>query len=131
MLALAACQDGEGQLSIRDAWARQASAGLNSAVYFQVDNLSNRSVSLVAASGDVANAVEIHESVMDESGTMRMQPQSSVVIPAGGQVSFEPGGLHVMLVGVNQDLNRGDTFSLVLDFGSDGERTVEVIVRAP
>jgi copper(I)-binding protein len=38
-----------------------------------------------------------------------MHPQEAVEIPAGWQVTFEPGGLHVMLIDL-QDVVPGDVY---------------------
>ncbi len=62
---------------------------------------------------------------------MTMHHQESIVIPAGGQVKFEPGGLPVMLTNLGRDLKVGDAFSLTLRFQSAGERTLQVKVREP
>jgi copper(I)-binding protein len=56
---------------------------------------------------------------------MRMLPQG-VVIPAGGRVDFRPGGLHVMLVGLRQQLVPGSRFPMTLWF--DGDIAVNMVV---
>lgn len=53
----------------------------------------------------------------------------SVEVPAGGQAKFEPGGLHVMLIGLQQDLEAGDHFEISLQFKESGTIAVEVSVR--
>jgi copper(I)-binding protein len=70
-------------------------------------------------------------SVMDTSGTMKMEHQTSVPIPPEGEVRLEPGGLHLMLVGLVQDLKEGDKFPLSLNFQESGEIEVEVTVENP
>ena len=68
-------------------------------------------------------------SEMSSDGTMSMHHQMSVPIPAGEEVAFEPGGLHVMLINLQRDLNDGETISLVLKFKNAGEMQLEVPVR--
>ena len=68
-------------------------------------------------------------SQMDSSGVMSMQPQQSVEIPASDTVEFKPGGLHVMLINLNQDLALGNTILLTLKFEKAGEITLEVPVE--
>jgi hypothetical protein len=60
---------------------------------------------------------------------MSMQPQSRIEIPAKGQVAFEPGGLHVMLTDLKQDLKPGDSLELLLRFKNSGEITVQVPIQ--
>ena len=50
-------------------------------------------------------------------------------MPARGQVSFKPGGLHVMLIGLRQELKPGDKFAVTLRFEKAGDRTIEAVVR--
>jgi copper(I)-binding protein len=142
---LAACQPvppAEPEIQIDDAWARPsrpmtapgqradsaAAAVTTSAVYFTLRNAGGRSDTLRAASTDVANAIEIHESRVDD-GVMRMRQLQSVEVPAGESVTFRPGGLHVMLIGLTRDLAVGDAFTLTLDLSQSGERSIRVTVR--
>ena len=124
---LSACQQ-QGHLSVNSPWARPGSAGTNGAAYFTINNPTSQSDLLLSANCDLAAAAEIHMSRMREDGTMEMRPQENVPVPPGGSVNFEPGGLHVMLVDLQQDLNAGDTFDLRLTFQNAGEITVQVEV---
>jgi copper(I)-binding protein len=67
--------------------------------------------------------------MMGADETMSMHPQESVLVPGRGQVIFEPGGLHVMLVGLQQDLVEGDEIDLTLRFQEAGEITLQVAVE--
>jgi hypothetical protein len=62
---------------------------------------------------------------------MQMVPQDSVKIAALRKTEFKPGGLHVMLIDIQQDLNIGDTFPLTLNFEKAGEITINVPVQSP
>lgn len=127
-LVLAACR-GQGTLSVEDAWARPGRAASNSAVYFRIDNPTNRADTLLGASSTVAGLVEIHLSMMGADETMSMHPQDEVPVPGRSQVTFEPGGLHLMLVDLHRDLLEGDQFELVLHFQGAGDITLQVPVE--
>jgi hypothetical protein len=127
-ISLVACQ-GESALTVEEAWARPGPAGSNSAVYFLIDNPTNREDSLIGASSSSASQVEIHLSMMGADETMSMHPQESVPIPERGQVTFEPGGLHVMLVNLKRDLAEGEQIELILRFREAGEITLQVPVE--
>ncbi|MBN2500591.1 MAG: copper chaperone PCu(A)C [Anaerolineales bacterium] len=117
-------------LSVSDVWARPGTADNNSAVYFVIDNPTAADDVLLSASATVAQAVELHESMMD-GDVMKMVPQENVPVPAREQVQFKQGGLHVMLIGLTQDLNPGDHFTVNLNFENAGEMALDVEVREP
>jgi len=132
--ALSACQGAAPNIS--DAWARPAVEGNNSAAYFIIANKSLNSDTLLNASADIARAVEIHETMVTNEGMganeqMQMVPQDSAKIAALRKTEFKPGGLHVMLIDIQQDLNIGDTFPLTLNFEKAGEITINVPVQSP
>jgi hypothetical protein len=83
------------------------------------------------ASSDVAENVELHMSMMHEDDAMTMEHQNSIPVPANGSVEFKPGGLHVMLINLNQDLKTGDRFQITLQFQNAGELTIEAQVQEP
>ena len=56
-------------------------------------------------------------------------PISRIELPAGEDAVLEPGGLHVMLIGLNDPLRAGERFELTLVFDDASEKTVEVDVR--
>jgi len=126
---LAACAPAGGQLKVTDVWARPALAGGNGAVYFTIENATASNDTLLSASSDVAGAVELHMTSMQD-GNMQMAQQQEVPVQAG-KTEFKPGGLHVMLIGLNRDLSPGDKFALTLDFAAAGEMPLEVTVSQP
>jgi copper(I)-binding protein len=128
-LALAACGvGGSGELGVNDVWARPGLADGNSAIFFVIDNPGAEDF-LLSASSDVAGAVELHKTIM-EDGNMKMVQQMNVPVPTGETI-FKPGDLHVMLIGLHNDLNPGDEFTVTLNFENTGEKTLNVIVREP
>ena len=106
-----------GQLTVDDVMARPAPlAGGNGAIYFVVRNGLDQDVQLLSVSSPAADAVELHETV-EENGVMRMIPHpEGFPVPTGGAVELKPGGKHVMLIGLAQPLNTGDTVDLLLSF---------------
>ena len=84
---------------------------------------------LISAESEVADTVELHESKINEEDVMKMSPVPNIPVPAGGSATLQPGGLHVMLMGLNRELAVGDTFSVTLNFEKSGPKTIEVEVR--
>jgi periplasmic copper chaperone A len=130
-LLLSGCRTEGAGITINNAWARPGFEGGTSAVYFVIENSGDQSDSLHSAESTVAAAVELHESMMDSSGTMTMHEQHQIDVPAKDQIAFQPGGLHVMLINLTQDLNVGDRFNLTLSFDRAGLVPVDVQVRQP
>ncbi len=128
-LLVSACGGSSGKLTIRDAWARPASAGENGAAYFVIENGTTADDTLLSVSSDIAAATEVHMSMADDNGVMSMQMQESIPVHARGQVEFKPGGLHVMFVSLTKDLKVGDTITLTLNFEKTGSMTIEVTVK--
>lgn len=132
LFACAGCAAPASTLTVIEPWARPGAAGGSSAVYFSLQNGTAEDDTLLSAASDAAAVVEVHRTMMDEAGTMQMQHQSEgVEIPAGQTVLFEPGGLHIMLMQLNADLQPGDTLAVRLQFAEAGEITVQAEVREP
>jgi copper(I)-binding protein len=118
---------------VLDPWVRPVVAGMpNSAAYALLLNLTDADETLVSASSDVAEAVELHEVVMAENDVMRMQPvEGGIVIPAGQAALLQPGGLHIMLINLTGELTEGSTVDFALTFANSGEVQISAPVRAP
>lgn len=119
------------KLVVKDAWARPGIAGGTSAVYMLIENPLAEDDSLQSAACPEAGMTQIHMSSMDASGKMTMQEQKSVLIPASGEVTFQPGGLHVMLIDLKQDLTTADKIEVTLKFEKAGEMTLQVPIVMP
>lgn len=122
-----AAADAAGGLQITAPYVRAVPPGQpNSAAFMELTNRSDADRALVAAASDAAAVVELHTHRM-EDGMMVMRQVAQIDLPAGVPVVLAPGGLHVMLIGLKQQLQPGDAveLTLVLD---DGE---QVSVTAP
>jgi len=91
----------------------------NSAAFMQLKNLTDTPLALVSAGSDAAKTVELHEHV-NVDGMMQMRQIPKIDIPAQGTTMLQPGGLHVMLIGLTQKLKEGENVTITLNF-SDGE----------
>ena len=100
----------------------------NSAVYMRIHNPGSVPDRLLGGETPVAEAVEVHESFLD-GDVMRMREVGAVEIPGRGEMEFQPGGLHLMLLDLHQTLNLGDTISLTLNFQESGPIVLRVPVR--
>ena len=101
-------------------------SGSRAAVYLNLKN-SAKPQRLVHLSSAVADTIEIHHSSMDDNDIMRMRTVEFVDLPPDHSIAFEPGGYHLMLIGV-EPLHEGDTFQLNLRFDSQLEVSTTVKV---
>ena len=76
------------------------------------------------------------DAMSDEDGdhggmemAMTMREVESIVVPAGGSATLEPGGTHVMLLELTEPLEAGDTFDLTLTTEAGDELIVPIVVR--
>lgn len=117
-------------ITIEDPWARPSPMAEGMGAAYMVLKNTGGSDALIGASTNIAAVVEIHEVTM-ENDVMRMRPVEGqrLSIPAGGDVTLEPGGYHIMLIDLNQQLVPGESFMLTLEFERSGTRDVMVTVR--
>jgi hypothetical protein len=114
-------------LVIENPWARE-SVTPTSTAYFVVRNETYQQDRLIDVSSDVAETVQLHESTMQD-GVMKMREVEAVDIPAYGETALEPGGVHVMLIGLEAPLEEGQSFPLTLTFENVGAIEVVVMVE--
>lgn len=106
-----------------------ASSGKTAAGYFSVTNHGTSADSLVAIRSDFPRS-EVHSTETDANGVSRMAPVTALEIPAGGTVALQPGGLHVMFMGLDHPLAAGDHVPATLVFEKAGEVDVDFQVEA-
>jgi periplasmic copper chaperone A len=126
---ISACRGFSNELTLQDAWARPAKIGENGAIYLRIENGTNAEDVLLDASTDVAEAAEAHMSMQNDQGVVSMHQQETVQVPAGEDVEFEPGKLHMMLVNLKRDLKVGDVFIVKMRFQNAGEIKLQVEVK--
>jgi copper(I)-binding protein len=116
-------------ITITDPYVRAVPPGQpNSASFMTVTNAGAANRALVGGSSPAAKVVELHTHTM-EGGMMRMRQVEKIDLPAGKDVSLKPGGLHVMLIGLKQNLTPGENVPLTLKFADGSELTVDAPVR--
>jgi periplasmic copper chaperone A len=117
-----------GDLVVAQPWSRPtppvATVG---AVYFSLTNVGRKADRLMSISSPIASNVEIHES-RQVQGIVQMRALTALECPPGATVKSEPGGLHVMLLGLSRPLLAGMEFPLSLRFRDAGVLTVLVRV---
>ncbi len=128
---LVACSSGDQVgLVVEEVWGRPSPmSASNAAFYMEIRNTDQEQDVLMEASVDICGATELHMSSIDGDGVMNMQHVRQIDIPAGGTTALEPGGLHVMCIDRQADLNPGDRVPISLSFKQAGEVVVEAEIR--
>ena len=117
-------------LTVSGAWARAtADPARGSAAYLTIANPTAQADTLTSVASPIAS-VEMHQTMTDASGMTGMSPVQSIAVPAGGTVTLEPGGYHLMLMNLTKPLAAGDTIELDLVFQHAGKVTVQAEVKS-
>ncbi|MGD8359558.1 MAG: copper chaperone PCu(A)C, partial [Lysobacterales bacterium] len=117
-----------GGLVVDNAWIRYLPGDGPMAGYFTLRNEGEVTRTLVGASSPRFAKVHLHRT-MQRDGMSSMEPVDAVPVPAHGEVAFEPGGYHLMLMQRQGDLSVGDEVSVALEFGDGSVRQVRFTVR--
>ena len=116
-------------LMIEGAFARASSGhGKNSAAYLSIHNHSPNDDYLIEAKTNVAAMTSIHNHINDK-GIMKMRAVQQIAIPANDTIKLQPGGFHIMLMGLKKPLLEGDKFDLTLVFKKAGNVLCPVLVK--
>ncbi|GHH69687.1 hypothetical protein GCM10017673_20520 [Streptosporangium violaceochromogenes] len=111
-------------LTITDPWVKTTRKGMTAAFGTLVNN-TDVAMTVVSGSTPLSPKVELHE-VVDSGGKMIMRPkEGGFVVPARGTHPLQPGGDHIMLMGVTKEVKPGAqvAFTLTLQGGESLEFT--------
>lgn len=118
LFAMPVSAESNEPLMISGAWVRAMPPGRKmTAAYMRIQNAASTAVVIEGVSADVADA-SLHETTT-VNGQSRMRSISSLPIGPGESVVLEPGGRHIMLMGLEETPAPGDVINLcvVLDVG--------------
>ena len=113
------------------AWSRATPPGVTVGVgYVMLHNEGKQPRLLVGASSPAAATVEMHETTLGNNGLSQMRPVKKLTVPPGGEVTFEPNGRHLMLVGLKAPLVAGQRVPVTLTFDKGEPVSFELEVLA-
>jgi periplasmic copper chaperone A len=114
-------------VDVTNPWARATpDKAENGAAYLTIQ--SPAADRLIGVSTPVAKQAALHTMTM-EGNVMKMRPLAGIDLPAGQPVSLKPGAMHIMLLGLTQQLRAGQSFPLTLQFEKAGAQQVTVAVE--
>jgi copper(I)-binding protein len=137
VLALGGCSGGEktapgqtGTLAVSDAWIRLSPVPNSpSAAYFTLHG-GKVAEQLTGVTSPQVRRSEMHETMTGHHGMSTMAPLRQLAVPAGGTLTFAPGGNHVMLFGLDPAATAGREVRLDFAFASGRTLSAKARVRA-
>lgn len=119
----------KGGLTTEQGWIRSVPpVSPNTAGYLMLHNDSSQDRVLVGISSAVAEAVEMH-TVIEQDGASSMQRLQQLLVPKQDCVLFEPGGNHIMFIGLKQPLTVGESVKVTLQFKNGDSVDVDLHVQ--
>jgi len=97
----------------------------SASVFMNISNTGDIEDVLTGARVDIPDAVaEIHDT---KDG--KMVKAGKIRIPSKGIVELKPGGLHIMIFKMPEDIKEGHEFKMHLLFERSGERQIDVKIK--
>ena len=126
---ISAAAQPQSTIELADAWVRALPPSqTTTAAYLTVVNRGETAVTVVGASSELADKMEIH-TTREIDGYMRMEQLQELPVAAGQSVHLAPGGTHFMLLGLERMPAPGETARLCLELATGGEVCTVAEVR--
>lgn len=97
-------------------------------MYLQIYNGSGQPDSLIAVETEFAQKAEVHESY-EENGMMGMRAAGVQPIKPDSVLELQPGGIHIMLMNLNQSIAEEDSILVQLLFSQSDSINITIPVR--
>lgn len=108
------------ELEINDIFVKQTAPNARAtAVFLKITNNSDKDIDLLGAKSDLSDRIELHTHITKGKKVL-MTPISKITIPARSSVELKPGGEHIMLFNIKNQIKADTKISLTLEF-SNGE----------
>lgn len=110
----------QAELVLSNAWLRAVPpVSPSMAGYVTVTNTGDAPVAVTGAHSAIAGHVMLHDMGKQADGTRKMAHLHQVEVPAGGSVSFAPGGMHLMLMHLERVPAEGEAVEICLEQGEE------------
>jgi len=116
------------QIKIENAWMRSADKGMNTALYFDINNTSSKDYELVDVSSVIAKVVQIHETYK-QGENFGMRKVESITIKGRTTFHLAPGGFHVMVIRLKENIKLGDKKEFTLTFRNNEKIRIVAVVK--
>ena len=116
-------------IQVNNSWIRFTPGNGPLAGYFKLVNDTPNTIKLVGAKSTVFGGVMMHHSSITHGEASMQSVDDGLVIKAGEQLVFAPGGYHLMLMMRQQKLAVGDKITIQLIFLHQPTISVDFIVK--
>ncbi len=122
--------DHETTMHVVHAWIKEPLPGMTtSAAYLMIHNHGADTDRLIGVRTNIAEFNEIHDMKI-EDGVMKMRAiTNGLEIGPDERVVFKPGGLHIMLFNLTEELVDGTARVVTLEFEKAGKVDVPALVK--
>lgn len=104
------------QIIINDPYVRQTPPNSKTTAFFlELKNTSNKDIKLIKAQSSLSNTTEIHDHIM-ENGAKKMVQIPEIIIKANSSEALKPGGKHIMVLNLDQNITPQTKADLILYF---------------
>ncbi|MGV8894311.1 MAG: copper chaperone PCu(A)C [Burkholderiaceae bacterium] len=116
------------EVEVKDSWVRATVLQQKTTGAF-MQLTAKQDARLIEVRSSAASAVEIHQMSMNNN-IMKMRAVPGLDLPAGKTIDLKPGGYHIMLINLKQQIKEGNLVPVTLVVeGKDKERqTIELQV---
>lgn len=115
-------------IHVEQAWARPTTSMAKAGgAFLTIHDRAGQGDRLVGASSPAAERAELHSHTMEDGIARMREVEGGIEVSAGGELAMQPGGYHIMLMGLRAPLAPGGTVPLTLSFERAGD--VDVTVR--
>jgi periplasmic copper chaperone A len=119
-----------GAIEIHEPWARATPRSApGGAAYVTLRNTGTTPDRLVSARSPLSGLVQVHEMKMDGNVMQMRELEKGLEIPAGATVTLAPGGYHLMMMGLKDQVDKGTTVPMTLTFEKAGSINIEFTVE--
>ncbi|MCY3883831.1 MAG: copper chaperone PCu(A)C [Gammaproteobacteria bacterium] len=126
LLVLTMARNPDQILNVENAWIRAPTTSNSmTAAYCGFSNRGEQDITIVSARSLSVGSIEFHESRY-ENEMHRMIQLKEFVIPAKGKLSLEPGGMHLMLFNLSNDIDSSTQIEFTTSTGESFEYTFHI-----
>lgn len=98
----------------------------NSAIFLKIKNNTNENLKLLKAETNLTDIVELHTNIKEDDKIM-MIPIPNIEIKSNSQTELKPGGMHIMLFDLKQNITKDTNAWLILYFDNNQSITIDKI----
>ena len=99
----------------------------SAAIYITIINSGEKDVEIKSISTDIAKKSEIHE-IISEKEIIRMRKIDNFLVKKSDTVFFQPGGTHIMIFGLEDELIDKETFKIDILTDDSQRYSVDILI---